>query len=118
MKKNDAFSYDVKLKEKITINVEAKNFSDSMISVRANLDGEILEAEPDTEDAPVFKFTVTKEPKIHTLMMEFTFVAGTPKKAEYQVSISGKNDTGCPCGFKIKKTTHDKSPDIEFLVVE
>ena len=118
MKKNSTFSYEVIHDEKIKIEVTAKNFGDSMISVRAELDGETLEPEPDTEDAPVFKFTVTKDPnEIHTLMMEFTFVVGTPTKAEYQNTISGQHDQGCPCAFRIKKTTNDKSPDIEFDVV-
>jgi hypothetical protein len=118
MKKNDAFSYNVRRGEKITVKVTPRNFLDSLVSVRAELDGEVLNAEPNTEDAPVFKFTVTKEvDDIHTLMIEFTFVAGTPENAEYDVSISGQNDEGCPCGFVILKTTQDLSPDIEFVVV-
>ncbi|MDX6306575.1 MAG: hypothetical protein QOI77_3544 [Blastocatellia bacterium] len=118
MKKNDAFSYNVRPAEKITVKVTAKNFLDSLISVRAELDGEVLDEEPNTQDAPVFEFTVTKAvDDIHTLMMEFTFVTGTPQNAEYDVSISGQNDKGCPCGFVILKTTQDLSPDIEFVVV-
>ena len=118
MKRNDAFSYDVRHNEKITIKVTARNFGDSLISVRAELDGDVLEPEPNTDDAPVYEFDVTKEADdIHTLMTEFTFVAGTPEKAEYDVAISGQNDQGCPCGFIIKKTTQDLSPDTEFVVV-
>ena len=41
MKKNDAFSYDVRHNEKITIKVTARNFGDSLISVRAELDGDV-----------------------------------------------------------------------------
>jgi hypothetical protein len=118
MKKNDAFSYDVKEAEEIKISVTPVNFLDSLISVRAELDGAVLEPEPDSDDAPVFQFTVTKESgDIHTVMMEFTFVAGTPNAARYDVVIEGENDQGCPCGFVIKKTSQDLSPDIEFVVV-
>jgi hypothetical protein len=117
MKMNDAFSYEVKHNERITIKVTA-NFLDSLISVRAELDGAVLPAKPNTEDAPTFEFTVSKSAgDIHTVMMEFTFVAGTPGQAQYAVAISGQNDQGCPCGFTIDKNTADKSPDIEFDVV-
>src|SRR5262245_37889393 len=103
MKKNDAFSYDVRTGEQITINVTARNFLDSLISVVAELDGNALAATPNTSNAPVFTFAVTKGAgDIHTLMMEFTFVAGTPDNSQYDVSIAGRNDEGCPCGFVIK----------------
>ena len=118
MTRNDAFSYNVRKGEKITITVTPKNFLNSLISVRAERDGDTFDPEPDTDDAPVFKFTVTKDvDDIHTVMMEFTFVTGTPKTAEYEVTIAGQHDQGCPCGFVIKKTTQDLSPDIEFVVV-
>ncbi|HEV7744644.1 MAG TPA: hypothetical protein VGO56_06590 [Pyrinomonadaceae bacterium] len=118
MKMNDAFSYEVKFDERITIKVTAANFLDSLISVRAERDGAVFPAEPNTSNAPVFKFPVSKSPgDIHTVMIEFTFVAGTPENAQYRVAISGQNDEGCPCGFTIEKDTADKSPDIEFVVV-
>jgi hypothetical protein len=118
MKKNDAFSYDVRQTERITIKVTPRNFGDSLISVRAERDGKVFRPNPNTEDAPVFKFSVTKEvDDLHTVMMEFTFIDGTPDNALYDVVISGQNDQGCPCGFTIDKDSEDKSPDIEFDVV-
>ena len=118
MKMNDAFSYEVKHNERITIKVTAVNFLDSLISVRAERDGAVFPAKPHTENAPIFEFTVSKSAgDIHTVMMEFTFVAGTPENAQYAVAISGQNDQECPCGFTIEKNSADKSPDIEFDVV-
>jgi hypothetical protein len=118
MKMNDAFSYEVEHDERITMRVTAVNFLDSLISVRAELDGAVLPVQPQTQNAPTFEFTVTKfEGDIHTAMMEFTFVAGTPEEAQYAVAISGQDDLGCPCGFTIEKDSADKSPDIEFDVV-
>jgi hypothetical protein len=118
MKKNDAFSYDVRRSERITIRVTARNFGDSLISVRAVRDGNPFPANPHTENAPVYEFTVTKEvDDLHTVMMEFTFIDGTPDNASYEVAITGQNDQGCPCGFTIEKDSEDKSPDIEFDVV-
>lgn len=117
MKKNDAFSYDVSPDERITIKVKAVNFSGGLVSVRATRDGKRFPRKPNTENAPVFEFAVTKEEgDLHTVMMEFSF-RGTPDKARYDVTISGQNDVGCPCGFTIDKTNEDKSPDIEFVVV-
>jgi len=118
MKKNDAFSYDVGKTEKINVKVTPKNFDDSLTSVRAVLDGSVRPPEANTENAPVYKFTVTKEADDqHTLRMEFTFVEGTPDNAVYEVTISGQNDVGCPCGFTIEKDNQDKSPNIDFVVV-
>ncbi len=118
MKMNDPFSYEVKHNERITIEVTPRDFLDSVISVRAELDGALLPAKPNTEDALIFEFTVSKSAgDIHTVIMEFTFVAGTPADAQYTAAISGRNDQGCPCGFTIDKDSSDKSPDIEFDVV-
>jgi hypothetical protein len=118
MKMNDAFSYEVRENERITMKVTARNFLDSLISVRGELDGAVLPAQPNTQDAPIFAFPVNKSAgDIHTAMIEFTFVAGTPEDAQYAVAISGQNDEGCPCGFTIEKDSADKSPDIEFDVV-
>jgi hypothetical protein len=118
MKMNDAFSYEVRHNEPITIKVTAVNFLDSLISVRAERDGAVFPANPNTENAPTFEFTVSKsEGDIHTVLMEFTFVAGTPEEAQYAVSISGQNDQGCPCDFTIEKDSAEKAPGIEFVVV-
>lgn len=118
MKKNDAFSYDVSRNEQITIEVTPKNFRDNLFSVRAQRDGKVFPRRPNTENAPVFQFTVSKsEGDIHTVTLEFNFIQGTPQNSLYEVSISGEDDQGCPCGFTIKKTTASKDPDIEFNVV-
>ena len=117
MEKNDAFSYNVHHDEGIAIKVIPRNFVDSLFSIRVVLDGNIFHQEPENDNAPVYKFTVSKDvDDIHTVMMEFTFVNGTPENALYDVAISGKNDQGCPCGFTIGKDNEDKSPDIEFVV--
>ena len=118
MKKNDALSYDVHRNEQITIRVTPTDFGDSLFSVRANLDGDKLEPVPGTDNAPVFEFTVTKPvDDIHTVIMEFGFIKGSPENSFYDVVISGENDQGCPCGFVVKKTTANKEPAIEFFVV-
>jgi hypothetical protein len=89
-----------------------------MFSVRANLDGNNWPAQPGSEDQPRFEFTVSKPVNdIHTAIFEFTFVEGSPDEAFYDVVIKGENDQGCPCGFKVKKTTANKEPAVEFFVV-
>lgn len=119
MKKNDSFSYDVSRNERIVIRVTPKNFNDSLFSVRANRDGSTFQPEAGSENAPRYKFTVTKPvDDIHTVIFEFTFIQGSPENALYDVVISGQNDQGCPCGFTIRKTTGNKEPAIEFFVVE
>lgn len=117
MKMNDAFSYDVSSKEDVNITVTPRNFRDSLFSIRAERDGKPFPNEAGTDNAPVYKFQVTKPVNAsHRVMMEFTFIDGSPDQAMYEVTISGKNDEGCPCGFSIDKDTQDKSPDIEFFV--
>ena len=117
MKKNDPFSYDVRRKEKITIVVTPTNFDNSMFSVNANLDGETLEPVAGSDDAPRYEFTVNKPvDDIHTIIFEFTFIKGSPNNSFYAAVISGQNDSGCPCGFKIRKTTANKEPAVEFFV--
>lgn len=117
MKNNDAFSYDVSEKEVITITVTPKRFRDSLFSVRAQRDGKVFPRDSGTENAPVFEFTVTKPVEdIHTVILEFTFIEGSPDDAFYDVVISGQSDVGCPCGFTIKKSTANKEPAIEFFV--
>ena len=118
MKRIDSFAYDVARNESIVVEVTPVNFNDSLFSVRVNRDGENWETEPGSEDQPRFEFTVTKPVNdIHTAIFEFTFIAGSPDDAFYDVSIEGENDEGCPCGFKVRKTTANKEPAIEFFVV-
>jgi|ERR1041384_3446998 hypothetical protein len=118
MKKNDALSYDVHRKESIVVTVTPINFNESLFSVRANLDGNIWEPEPGSQDEPRFEFTVSKPlGDIHTVLFEFNFVAGSPDNARYDVEITGENDEGCPCGFTVRKTTATKDPAVEFFVV-
>lgn len=117
MKKIDSFGYDVRPNEPIVIEVTPENFNDSMFSVRANLDGEKLEA-TGSENAPRYEFTISKPVNdIHTIIFEFTFIQGSPENALYQVAISGQDDEGCPCGFTVRKTTGVKEPAVEFFVV-
>lgn len=117
MKKNDSFSYDVSRKESIVVEVTPKNFNDSMFSVVANRDGKTWKPEPNSKNAPRFEFTVTKPvDDIHTAIFEFTFIQGSPNNAFYDVVISGEDDEGCPCGFKVRKTTANKEPAVEFFV--
>ena len=118
MKKNDSFSYDVRRTEEIVIQVTPVNFGASMFSVRANRDGVVFDPEPGSGNAPRYEFRVTKAVNdIHTVIFEFTFIQGSPNNAVYEVVISGENDQGCPCGFRIRKTTGNKEPAIEFFVV-
>jgi len=117
MKRINDFVYEVRPGEKITIKVTPTNFGDSLSSVEAVLDGKPL-PNSGTNDAPVFHFTVTKPVgKTHRVLMEFTFLPGSPDTAFYEVVISGQNDEGCPCGFTISKTDQVKDPGISFEVV-
>ncbi len=117
MQKINDVTYEVQNGEQITIAVTPTNFGDSLPSVEATLDGKAL-SNSGTDDAPVFRFTVTKLPgKTHRVMMEFTFLPGTPDDACYHVSISGQNDVGCPCGFDICKSDETKEVTIAFDVV-
>jgi hypothetical protein len=118
MKKKDSFRYNVRVGEKIVFNVTPRNFNDSLFSVNAVRDGATFEPEPGSDNAPQFEFTVSKPVHdIHTVIMEFTFIQGSPENAVYEVVIAGQNDEGCPCGFTIKKTSGNKEPGIEFFVV-
>lgn len=117
MKEINDVTYEVRPGEEITITVTPRNFADNLPSVEATLDGKKL-ANSGTDDEPEFHFTVTKPPgKTHRVMMEFTFLPGTPDDACYDVDISGENDEGCPCGFSICKTDEDKEVTIGFDVV-
>jgi len=117
MNRINDFSYEVHPGEKITISVTPVDFLDSLPSVEAVLDGKPL-PNSGTNDAPVFRFTVTKPiGQTHRVMMEFTFLPGTPDKACYQISISGQDDVGCPCGFDICKSDEAKEVTVAFDVV-
>jgi len=114
MRKINTFFYEVRRNEQITINVVPTNFLDNLPSVEAALDNGALD-NSGTVDAPVFVFTVTKD--VHRVFMEFTFLAGTPDQACYQVTISGQNDVGCPCGFDICMTDQTREVTIRFDAV-
>jgi len=118
MNKIDAFAYEVHHNESIVVEVTPTNFNDSLFSVRANLDGKTWTPKPHSDNAPRFEFTVSKQVNdIHTALFEFTFIAGSPENAFYDVVVSGEDDEGCPCGFKIRKTTANKEPGVEFTVI-
>ena len=117
MKKINDVTYEVQPDERITIRVTPTDFGDSLSSVEAVLDKKKL-PNSGTEDAPVFKFTVTKPVgKRHRVFIEFTFLSDSPDEACYQVQISGQNDEGCPCEFSICKTDNAKGVNIGFDVV-
>ena|SRR2546427_4618668 len=117
MKKINDVTYEVRPVEQITIRVTPTDFGDSLSPVEAVLDNHKL-PNSGTDDAPVFRFPVTKlAGKTHRVFMEFTFLAGSPDEACYQVEISGQDDEGCPCGFSICKTDEAKGADIAFDVV-
>lgn len=118
MKKNSSLSYDVRVGEVITIKVRPLNFVASSPSVEATLDGGPFAPKSTTGGVITYQFTVTKPvDDVHTVILEFTFLPGAPKAAQYEVVISGKNDVGCPCGFTVRKTTANQEPGIEFFVV-
>jgi len=117
MKMIDPFRYDVSPGEVVTIKVTPVAFGASAFSVEAVFDGSAFAPLPNTGNTPTYKFTVTKPPtRTHRVIMEFTFLAGSPKTARYEVAISGQSDNNCPCGFTINKTTGVKEPVIRFMV--
>jgi len=117
MEKINDITYEVHSGEQITIRVTPTNFGDSLPSVEASLDGKRL-PNSGTDDAPIFQVPVSKPAgRTHRVMMEFTFLPGSPDVACYNVSISGQNDVGCPCGFDICKADEDKEVTIAFDVV-
>jgi hypothetical protein len=117
MKRINDVTYEVRPGEQITIKVTPMDFGDSLSSVEAVLDNHKL-PNSGTDDAPVYGFGVTKPVgKTHRVFMEFTFLAGSPDEACYQIDISGLNDEGCPCGFSICKTDETKGVNIAFDVV-
>jgi hypothetical protein len=118
MEKVHKFRYFVVPKESITIKVTCLNFGASMPSVEMVLDDDSVNMpNTGTNSAPVFKFKVTMPvDEAHQVHPEFSFQHDAPDNAQYKVDISGKNDVGCPCGFKIKSTTKIQDPDITFDV--
>ena len=116
MRKINSFTYDVVPGEHITITVTPTNFLDSAPDVEAVLDGEDL-ANSGTQDAPLFKFTVSKPTgQTHRVLMEFIFFGDAPATSFYQTDISGENDQGCPCGFIIARNSQSKEAGIRFRV--
>ena len=116
MKRVNSVTYDVRPGEKIRLEVTPTNFSGSMPSIEAVLDGDEL---PNTgsKSAPVYKFTVSKPAgKTHRVLTEFTFQFDSPDDAFYQVSISGQSDVGCPCGLVVSKDDEVKEAGIRFRV--
>jgi hypothetical protein len=117
MKMIDPFRYDVIPGETVTIKVTPVSFGASASSVEAVFDGSAFAPVPNTPNSPTYTFTVTKPPtRTHRVIMEFTFLPGSPKAARYDVSISGQSDQNCPCGFTVNKTTGIKEPVIRFMV--
>ena len=118
MRKVNKFSYDVRRDEEIKIKVEPTGFLDNLSSVEAVLDDDKPLTVTGTTHTPTFGFTVTKPfDSTHRVFMEFTFLAGTPAGACYQVTISGENDIGCPCGFQICKTDQTREVAVAFDVL-
>ena len=116
MRKINSFTYDVVPGEHITITVTPTNFLGSAPDVEAVLDGEDL-ANSGTQDAPLFKFTVSKPTgQTHRVLMEFIFFGDAPATSFYQTDISGENDQGCPCGFIIARNSQIKEAGIRFRV--
>jgi hypothetical protein len=116
MRRLNDVTYEVENGERITIDVVPTNFLSSLPSVESVLDGKDLE-NSGTVDAPRFSFTVTRASKdIHRVLMEFNFIPGTPNNACYGVTIKGRNDVGCPCGFEICKTDDTREVGILFVV--
>lgn len=117
MRMIDPFRYEVTSGETITLKVTPTGFGDSLFSVEAVFDGSTFSPLPNTSNAPTYRFTVTKPiNRTHRVIMEFTFIAGSPDNARYDVKISGENDQNCPCGFTVKKTTGIKEPVARFMV--
>ncbi len=116
MRRINAFTYDVRPGERITINVTPTNFGGSAPDVEAVLDGKDL-PNLNTQDAPVFEFTVSKPvTQTHRVLMEFIFFADAPNTSFYQVDIAGQDDVGCPCGFILAKSNPLKEAGVRFRV--
>jgi hypothetical protein len=119
MQKVHTFRYSVLPGENITIQITPKNFGDSLHSVEAVLDGNAFAPVPGTQDAPTYKFCVTKPvDDRYLVIMEFSFLPDAPDDARYELDISGKDDVGCPCRLIITIDTQDKSPGLKFDVVQ
>jgi hypothetical protein len=117
MKMIDPFRYEVSSGENITLKVTPTGFGGSGFSVEAVFDGSAFAPLPNTSNSPTYQFAVTKPVnRTHRVIMEFTFLAGSPPNAEYDVAITGQNDQNCPCGFVVKKNTGIKEPVIRFMV--
>ena len=117
MRMIDPFRYEVTSGETITLKVTPTGFGSSLFSVEAVFDGSAFAPLPNTSNAPTYRFTATKPiNRTHRVIMEFTFIAGSPNNARYDVEISGENDQNCPCGFTLDKATGIKEPVTRFMV--
>ncbi len=109
MRRLNDFTYDVRSGEQITIQVTPTNFGGTGSKVQASRDNQLFPPPyVFTADAPVGQS--------HHVMMEFSFFDDNPGNAVYVVAISGQNDVGCPCGFKIAKTDNVHAAGIRFRV--
>jgi hypothetical protein len=116
MKRINSFTYDVRREEAITIEVTPTDFGASGPSVEAVLDAAKL-LNVGTISHPVYRFPITNPVgQPHRVFMEFTFQFDAPDNAFYQVTISGQNDEGCPCGFIISNADEVKDANIRFRV--
>lgn len=118
MNRINSTTYEVLPGERITIKVTPTNFGPSAPAVEADLDGTTL-PNVGTKSLPVYKFTVKKDVGDTQLVTtEFIFFPDASDEAFYAVSISGRNDVGCPCGFTVAKLDQDHGAEIAFDVVE
>jgi outer membrane protein assembly factor BamA len=109
MRRLNDVTYDVSSGEQIKIEVTPTNFSGSGSKIKATRD--------DNDLPPPFSFTADAPVgKSNHVMMEFSFFDDNPGNAVYVVVISGQNDVGCPCGFKIAKTDNVHAAGIRFRV--
>lgn len=109
MRRLNDVTYDVRSGEQITIEVTPTNFSGTGSAIQATRDSKAF--------PPPFVFTADAPiDQSNHVMMEFTFFDDNPSNAFYEVDISGQNDVGCPCGFKIAKTDNVHSAEIRFRV--
>ena len=86
MKRVSDYSYEVDLKELITVVVIPKSFGDSLPSVIGNLDSREITRLPEPETAFSFKFTVNQDK--HRLGIEGAFL-NAPLGAKYEVNLQG-----------------------------
>src|SRR5438128_10015169 len=109
MRRVNDVTYDVRPGERIPIQVTPTNFGGSGSKVKATRDDQLF--------PPPYEFTADNPVgESHHVMIEFSFLDDNPSNAVYVVTISGQNDVGCPCGFKIAKTDQVHAAGIRFRV--